>query len=77
MFSNFFQRKYLKLYEKRLLDGLSNHYNAAKGLDIMLIGTNYDVFAADMYTTDLHMNTKRNSTGMPTKCQHEMTGTNF
>ena len=35
--------------KKQLLDELNNHYNAAKRLDIMLIGTNYDIFAADMY----------------------------
>ena len=35
--------------KKHLLDELNNHYNAAKRLDIMLIGTNYDIFAADMY----------------------------
>ena len=35
--------------KKHLLDELNNHYNAAKILDIMLIGTNYDIFAAGMY----------------------------
>ena len=35
--------------KKHFLDELNNHYNAAKRLDIMLIGTNYDIFAADMY----------------------------
>ena len=35
--------------KKHLLDELNNHYNAAKRLDIMLIGINYDIFAADMY----------------------------
>ena len=35
--------------KKYLLDELNNHYNAAKRLDIiMLIGINYDVFAADV-----------------------------
>ena len=49
MFNNFFQRKYLSCKKKHLLDELNNHYNAAKRLDIILIGTNYDVFAADVY----------------------------
>ena len=31
------------------MDELNNNYNAAKRLDIMLIVTNYDVFAADVY----------------------------
>ena len=40
----------LSCMKKHLLDELNNHYNAAKRLDIiMLIGINYDVFAADVY----------------------------
>ena len=35
--------------EKHLLDKLNNHHNVPKRLDIMLIGTNYDVFSADVY----------------------------
>ena len=35
--------------KKHLLDELNNHDSAVKRLAIMLIGTNYDVFAADMY----------------------------
>ena len=35
--------------KKHLLNDLNNHYNAAKRLDIKLIGTNYDVFAVDVY----------------------------
>ena len=62
--------------KKRLLDGLSNHYNAAKRLDIMLIGTNYDVFAADMYyhracynrfTYEYQKKPNTNSNSMPTR----------
>ena len=34
---------------KHLLVELNNQYNAAKRLDIMLIDTNYDVFAAVYY----------------------------
>ena len=40
----------LSCMKKRLLDKLNNYYNAAKRVDIiMLIGINYDVFAADVY----------------------------
>ena len=34
--------------KKHLLDKLNNHYYAAKRLDVMLLGTKYDVFAADV-----------------------------
>ena len=56
----------LSCMKKHVLDELNNHYNATKRPDIfMLIGINYDVFAADMYyhkvaTTDLDINIKRN-----------------
>ena len=39
----------LSCMKKHLLHGSNNHYNAAKRLDIMLTGTNYDVFAIDVY----------------------------
>ena len=39
----------LSSMKKHLLDVVNNHYNAAKRLDIMPIGTNYQVFAADVY----------------------------
>ena len=35
--------------KKHLLDELNSYYNAAKRLDVMLIGTKYEVFAADVY----------------------------
>ena len=35
--------------KKHLLDELNSHYNGAKRLDVMLIGTKYEVFAADVY----------------------------
>ena len=43
------KKNILSYMKKHLLDKLNNRYNAAKRLDIMLIGTNYDVFAADVY----------------------------
>ena len=39
----------LRCVKKHLLYELNNHYNATKRLDIMLIDTNYGVFAADVY----------------------------
>ena len=39
----------LSCMKKHLLDELNNHYNPAIRLDIMLIVTNYDLFAADVY----------------------------
>ena len=39
----------LSYMKKHLLDELNSHYNAAKRLDVMLIGTKYEVFAADVY----------------------------
>ena len=50
--------------KKHLLDELNNHHNAAKRLNIMLIGTNYNVLLmciiTKFATTDLHMNIKIN-----------------
>ena len=49
MFNNFFQRKYFKLYGEKSFAWAKQSHNAAKVFDIVLIGTRYDVFAADVY----------------------------
>ena len=49
MFDIFSKQNFLSGIKKYLLDELKNCYNPAKRLDIMLIDTNYDVFAADVY----------------------------
>ena len=60
----FYKENILSCMKKHFLDELSNHYNAAKRLDIMLVGTIMYLLLmciiTKIATTDLHMNIKRN-----------------